>query len=297
MKIAFGMIVLNGNYVLKEVLESVYPYANQILIAEGPVNWWQEQGVTTSTDGTNEIIDNFPDPENKIIIIHSTYKEKDEQCQAYMQYLKDDNDYIWNIDSDEIFKKEDIEKVIELLDKEKYTTVSFKSLSFYGGFENVISGFEEDVPFIRIRKIYPGSYWATHRPPTIAHKSGTQILSEKLLDFNTLSSIYGIRMYHYSYVFPDQVCQKIKYYKNAISKEVSIDNYFDEVYLPWVLTKDKKERFEIEKKYNGVHEFKPGNRTQTYTRKFDREHPDVILKSLDNLKDKFREQLEKYIIR
>lgn len=297
MKIAFGMIVLNGNYVLKEVLESIYPYANQILIAEGPVSWWQAQGVTTSTDGTNELIDNFPDPENKITIVHSIYKEKDEQCQAYMQHFKEDNDYIWNIDSDEIFKKEDIEKIIELLDKEKYTTVAFKSLSFYGGFDDVISGFEEEIPFIRIRKIYPGSYWFTHRPPTIAHRPGIQILPEKLLDFNTLASIYGIRMYHYSYVFPDQVSQKIKYYKGAVSKEACIDDYFNEVYLPWVLTKDRKKRFEIEKKYNGVHEFKPGNRSQAYTRKFNGEHPNIILKALDTLKNKFKEQLEKYIIK
>ncbi len=39
MKITFGMIVFNGNYVLEEVLASVYPYAHQILIAEGPVQF------------------------------------------------------------------------------------------------------------------------------------------------------------------------------------------------------------------------------------------------------------------
>ena len=45
MKIAFGIIVFNGNYVLKETLESIYPYANQILIAEGPVQFWQDEGI------------------------------------------------------------------------------------------------------------------------------------------------------------------------------------------------------------------------------------------------------------
>lgn len=292
MKIAFGMIVLNGNYVLKEALESIYPYANQILISEGPVEWWQSQGVTTSTDGTNEIIDNFPDPGNKITIVHSTYKEKDEQCQAYMQHLNDDNDYIWNLDSDEIFKPEDIEKIIELLEIKKYTTVSFKSLSFYGGFDDVISGFEENVPFIRIRKIYPGSYWKTHRPPTIAHKLGTKLLPEKVLDFNTLANTYGIRMYHYSYVFPNQVSQKIMYYKKAISKDDAIDNYFNEVYLPWV-SSNSEYRKKIEQKYQGVHEFKPHKRTPTFTRKFEGNHPNIILKNLDELKAKFENQLKK----
>ncbi len=50
MKIAFGMIVFEGDYVLKECLECVYPFADQILIAEGPVRFWQEQGKTTSED-------------------------------------------------------------------------------------------------------------------------------------------------------------------------------------------------------------------------------------------------------
>ena len=42
MKITFGMIILNGDQVLEEALHSVYPYAHQILIAEGPVGYWQQ---------------------------------------------------------------------------------------------------------------------------------------------------------------------------------------------------------------------------------------------------------------
>jgi len=170
MKIAFGIIVFNGNYVLKEAIQSVYPYASQILIAEGPVEFWQKQGYITSTDGTNEIIDNFPDPDNKIKIIHSQYKEKDEQCKTYMKFLNNDIDYLWNLDSDEIFKSKDIEKLINIIEKGKYTSVGFKAFSFFGGFDNYITGFEERYQIMRIFKIYPGSYWEKHRPPTIIHK-------------------------------------------------------------------------------------------------------------------------------
>ena len=78
MKIAFGMIVFEGDYVLRECLECVYPYAEQILIAEGPVTFWQQQGKTTSEDKTNWILANFPDPDNKIKVIHGQFSEKDE---------------------------------------------------------------------------------------------------------------------------------------------------------------------------------------------------------------------------
>ena len=50
LNIAFGMIVFEGDYVLKECLEQVYPFASQILIAEGPVKYWQDRGRTTPPD-------------------------------------------------------------------------------------------------------------------------------------------------------------------------------------------------------------------------------------------------------
>ena len=295
MKIAVGMIVFNGNYVLRETLESIYPYADQILIAEGPVTFWQEQGYQTSNDGTNQVIDNFPDPDNKIKIVHGQYSEKDDQCNAYMQYLDDDIDYIWNVDSDEVFKPEDTESLLKILNsnllaENPFTSVGFKSTTFYGGFDNVLGGFEEGAEFIRIRKVYPGSYWSTHRPPTIAHKIDS-LYPERHLDFNTLADSYGIRMYHYSYVFPDQVYQKVNYYKEKISKNNCIDNYFESIYLPWVYNQDRNS---IESKYRGVHEFKPEYRGDCYTRPFGGKHPSVIEERIDELKEKFNSQLTKY---
>ena len=295
MKITFGMIVLNGDQVLEETLASVYPYAHQILIAEGPVSYWQQQGYTTSADGTNDILNSFPDPDNKIKIVHSQYTEKDDQCNAYMQFLDDETDYIWNLDCDEVFKPEDIETVISLLEKERYTSVGFKSITFYGGFDHYLSGFEEGAEFIRIRKVYPGSYWQTHRPPTIAHKIDNP-WPEKHLNFNDLADNYGVRMYHYSYVFPDQVYNKIKYYKEYLSKENCIDNYFGRVYLPWI-TGDEQQRQAIEQRYHGVHEFKPAYRGECFTKEFTGEHPQVVKNNLDKLKEKFNNQLSNYYVK
>jgi len=73
MKIAAGIIIFNGDYVLQECLSSIYPFVDQILIAEGPVKFWQNQGFSTSTDKTNDILHNFPDPQNKIKIYHGQY--------------------------------------------------------------------------------------------------------------------------------------------------------------------------------------------------------------------------------
>ena len=291
MKIAFGMIVFNGNYVLKECLESVYPYANQILVAEGPVKYWQDQGYSTSTDGTNNILDDFPDPENKIKITHRQYSEKDDQSNEYMKMLREDNDYIWQLDSDEIFKTDDIEKIIRLLEAEKYTNVSFKSCSFYGGFDRKLTGFEESVGFDRIFKLYPGTTWIKHRPPKTKHKPSAKVWPSKKMSHDELFLEHDIRMYHYSYVFPKQVQDKVRYYKDSVSKDACIDDYFDNIYLPWVLGDDCKKR-EIEDKYNGVHEFKPERRGECRTEVFSGTHPDVISRDMEELKNKFREQIK-----
>jgi len=292
-KIAFGTIVLNGDYVLKQCLESAYPFAHQMLIAEGPVTYWQEQGLSTSNDKTNEILHSFPDPDRKLSIIHGQFLEKDDQCRAYMQFMKD-ADYIFNLDSDEIYKPEDIETIIKLLYDEKYTSVGIKSCSFYGGFDRYIGGFEEEKDqFLRIFKVYPGSTWYGHRPPRIIHDPNVKnMLAPRHLDSDTLYEKFGVRMYHYSAVFPRQVYTKQMYYK-SLARDKFIGNYFENVYLPWVTGTDQ-DRERIENIYQGVHEYKPKYRRPTLTKPFEGAHPLVIQNSLQDLKNEFNKQLGLY---
>jgi len=294
MKIAFGMIVFNGDYVLRQCLEAAYPFAEQILIAEGPVKYWQDQGHSTSTDKTNQILEQFPDPDNKITVVHGQFSEKDEQCNAYMPYLSDDIDYLWQIDSDELYREQDIEKMIQVLQEEKYTSVDVRSTSFYGGLDRYIGGFERKKGnFYRIFKVYPGSRWLTHRPPTMRHVPGTQGLPEKHLDADTLYDKYGVQMFHYSYVFPKQVRTKIAYYKAKVSMSKCIDNYFERVYLPWA-TGTERERSFIESMYNGVHEFKPEFREHTRTEMFEGVHPEPIQNSVAEIVGRIDEELKEY---
>lgn len=293
MKIAFGMIVFEGDYVLQECLEQIYPFATQILISEGPVKYWQRQGRTTSLDGTNKILDNFSDPENKIKIVHGQFKEKDDQCKEYMQHIQDDIDYIWNLDSDEVFKTDDLKKIIKFLEDEKPTSVGIQSCSFYGGFNDYLTGFELNTDnFLRIFRYVKGATWLTHRPPTIQYPSNLNIV-RKHISSDELMRKTGIQMYHYSYVFPDQVHKKINYYKDSVSKQNCIDDYFNEIYLPWVNGTNEK-RKEIETKYIGVHEFKPHVRGECYTKKFTGSHPESIQKNMEKLQNKFNEQLKNY---
>jgi hypothetical protein len=294
-KIAFGMIILNGDYVLKQCLESVYPFAHQLLIAEGPVEYWRQKGLNTSNDKTNEILHSFPDPDRKINIVHGQFAEKDDQCRAYMPFLKSDADYLINLDSDELYKPEDMETIIKLLYDEKYTSVGIKPYSFYGGFDRYVGGFEEERDqFQRIFKIYPGSTWLGHRPPRVMHdKNRTDILAPRHLDSDTLYDKFGVRMYHYSYVFPRQVHSKEAYY-SSLAQGKFIEDYFKRVYISWT-TGTEKDREIIEGQFQGVHEYKPEYRRPAFTKPFEGEHPKIIQDSMTELKKEYDRQFNQYM--
>ncbi|MAH51262.1 hypothetical protein CMI37_35925 [Candidatus Pacearchaeota archaeon] len=273
MKIAFGMIVFEGDYVLQQCIEQVYPHASQIVIAEGPVKFWQSKGRNTSTDRTNEIIDNFPDPENKIKVVHGQFSEKDQQCNAYMNLINEDTDYLWMIDSDEVYKTADILKTIDFLKEYKPTSVGVQSCSFYGGFDHYLTGFEQNVDnFLRIFKYEPGCDWLTHRPPTMKYK---QTVQRSHINSQQFYELTGVMMYHYSYVFDKQVKNKVEYYKAKVSQHKCIDQYYERVFVPWV-NGDFTQRLLIENEYKGVHEWKPEYRGPCRTERFIGCHPKAI---------------------
>jgi glycosyltransferase involved in cell wall biosynthesis len=289
MKITFAGIVFNGNYVLEQLIESIYPYAHKIIFVDGVVDFWAQKGYNGSNDGTIDIIQNFPDPDKKIILHKNIVaKEKTELCKVYMDSVPDDTDYLWCIDCDEIFKPEDIEKTIKVLEERNPHSVGFKSNTFYGGFDYVLGGFEAEHSFKRLLKYEKGCTYVEHRPPTLS----TENVPNPIYINSEEMSRFGIEMYHYSYVFPKQVYEKILYYKAAVSKHLCIDNYYYDIWLQWVKYPEKRQQ--IEDTYNGVHEFIPSYRGECRTQLFTGNHPSVIQKDLDALKEKLNKQLNDY---
>ncbi len=288
MKITFACIVFNGDFVLRQLIESIYPFAQRIIFVDGVVKYWGDKGYTKSTDDTLKIIESYPDPEGKIFWVTGVVaEEKTALCREFMELVPDDCDYLWCIDSDEIFKPEDIEKVVKVLEDRKPGSIGFKSKTFFGGFDHVLTGFEAEHDFKRILKFEKGCEYVTHRPPTLSSEKGGHISGKEM-------SNYGVEMYHYSYVSPKQVFEKIQYYKESLSKDNCIDNYFNRIWLTWVLCPEL--RNEIEDKFNGVHEFLPSYRGECRTAKFEGEHPEVIKRDLIALKDKFNEQFNEQLI-
>jgi len=222
-RITFGIIVLNGEPFTRYNLRSLYPFAHEIIVVEGAAlaaaNIAAPDG--HSTDGTLEALYRFKaeeDPEDKVQIVtrDDFWSEKHEQSQAYAERAT--GDYLWQVDIDEFYKPEDMRAVLDMLrDDPEITAVSFRMITFWGGFDYITDGWylrRGAEIYHRLFKWGPGYHYVTHRPPTVHGPQGHDLCNLKWIDGYQLAR-RGILLYHYSLVFPKQVFDKCDYYSRA----------------------------------------------------------------------------------
>lgn len=220
-KISFGIIVLNGMPFVKYCLRQLYPFAHEIIVVEGASK--KAAAISTpdghSIDGTLDALYQFKDeedPEDKVQIIvkDGFWNGKDEQSQAYAERAT--GDYLWQVDIDEFYKPEDMQIIIQMLsDDPDITAISFKMITFWGGFDYITDGWylrRGAEIYHRLFKFGQGYQYVTHRPPTVIDPSGRNLRDLNWIDGYTLNRM-GIKLYHYSLTFPKQVLEKAAYYE------------------------------------------------------------------------------------
>ena len=222
-RISFGIIVLNGEPFTRYCLRAIYPFAYEIIVVEGACR--AASAIATkdghSKDGTLESLYRYKaeeDPEDKIRILtrDGFWNEKDEQSMAYTRIAT--GDYIWQVDIDEFYHPGAMQTVLEMLREDPHITgVSFKQISFWGGFEYVVDSLYlrqgADI-FHRLFRWNEGFRYITHRPPTVYDTQGRDLQSIKWINGYELER-KGILLYHYALVFPKQVLDKCHYYSQA----------------------------------------------------------------------------------
>ena len=277
-RICFQIIVFNGDHVLEPCLKSILPFG-KVVVTEGPVGYFAKQGISTSQDSTNKILHDFQEAGADISVVHGSFSEKDEMMNAGIHLIPKDTTHVWMVDADEIWEPDSIRRTISHLDY--FDSVSFKPITFFGGFDRALGGFERRFEWVRIQRWYDRARWATHRPPTIFAPNGIPWKDGG----RCLES--GEEFAHYSYIFPKAVKSKSGYYA---SRGGNIENWFGRVWLPWVLGDDTKKQ-EIENEFNGVHEWLPQNRGDAFTYPFVGQHPKEIQRILPQLKERFNREL------
>lgn len=228
-KITFGIIVLNGEPFIRYCLKSLYPYAHEIIVVEGGHE--DAHAVCTpdghSVDGTLETLYRFKneeDPENKLTVVtrQGFWPKKDEmgrnrtpQSRAYAEIAT--GDYLWQIDSDEFYKGEDLISIMEMLkENPDITAVTFPTYTFWGDINYTADSWalrRGAKDYHRLFKWAPNYKYLTHEPPTVVDENGIDLRTKHWVNARILQK-RGIYMYHYSLLFPWQVEQKTKVYAN-----------------------------------------------------------------------------------
>ena len=229
-RVSFGMIVLNGEPFVRYNLRALYPFAHEIIVVEGAAHASAKIATPEghSSDTTMDTLMDFrdqEDPEGKLVIVTAEDEghpngfwpgEKDEQSQAYAR--RAGGDYLWQVDVDEFYKPEEMRALLEMLRHDpEITAVSFKHISFWGGFDYVTDGWYLRYLFKLVHRIFkwgPGYRYVTHRPPTVVDPQGRDLRGLNWVDGYEMAR-QGIILYHYSLLFPKQVVEKCEYYGQA----------------------------------------------------------------------------------
>lgn len=239
-RITFGVIVLNGEPFTKYCLRQVYPFAHEIIVVEGA--YWASAAVATpdghSIDNTLEELYRFKREEDprgivQIITKDGLWESLTAQSQAYA--ARATGDYLWQVDIDEFYKREDMQAVIGLLTTDpSITVITFKGINFCFDFNYTLtSGRQLRRRFVECRRVFKfgqGYQYVEHEPSIVLDPSGRDLMTIKHLGKEKTARL-GIFIYHYTAIFRSQVERKNRSYAlrewkdKSENMEASIENW------------------------------------------------------------------------
>jgi len=294
--ITFGIIVLNGEPFTRYNLKSLYPFAHQIIVVEGssPRFAFNASPEGHSIDSTLELLRTFKreeDPENKITIVTAEDEgypngfwpgHQTEQSQAYAKRAT--GNWLWQVDIDEFYQPEDIDRIINFLLAHPATTcLTFNSYHFWGGFDYILQGgllmsrsFQGE-PWGAFRRVFKwdlGYRYVDHEPPTVCNTEGKEITHICKHNMSRQSAFPPIYLYHYTNIFPSQVVPKGKFYlylSTGGSQKANFENFTEKI--------DQKKGIRIFDHFG----------TYNWLRRFDGNHPPII--------DKLRQHLDNGLLK
>ncbi|MBN2570207.1 MAG: glycosyltransferase family 2 protein [Deltaproteobacteria bacterium] len=239
LRITFGIIVLNGEPFTRYTLRALYPFAHEIIVVEGAVP--DASNVSThdghSIDGTLDILYNFKKDEDykdklRIVTKEGFWSEKDEQSQAYANLAT--GDYLWQVDIDEYYLPEDMQKIIQMLKSDPTITgMSFKTITFFGNISHIVDGFYLKTGaeiYRRLFKWQEGFKYQSHRPPTVLDATGNDLSLKNWINGHDLQK-QEIYLFHFSLLFPVQVENKAIYYANSKPYDYDPIEWYRKSYL------------------------------------------------------------------
>ena len=255
-KITFLMIVYNGMPFIKSCIESILPFAHEIIVVEGVVEDFSKN--TLSTDGTTDVLDDLEKEHSKIKVLRfrkkRKFKFKKDMQNLGVKYAT--GDYVWIVDCDEFYLAKDIGKVLRLISETQPKKIGFRINNFFKGCDYVMDG-DEKKRFYgmnyawRVFKWETGMQFIEHRPIKTNKKLSGEIFTPGLMES------HGIKMFHFGYIFNSQVKSKIDFYQKRLIGHEGMEDWYENFFKKW--TPGNREQIES----NGYGVWPPDQTTKT----------------------------------
>jgi len=238
-------------------LRNNYDEFDIIRIVEGAVSGRPGSSPTGgSTDRTLEIIQNYPDPGNKIEVytLDRHFKTLEEQKQIFLE-MASDGEWLFIVDCDEFYMEGDIERVRRAIQSRPSASEFIPTfLHFYRDFFHLKAPHPEwQMQHQRIIRYREGMRYYTHPVATDAQGKCTYFTPEYQPDRFTLPGIY---IYHYGHAKGEEFHRmKHEFYKSELEKfklgdGTNASDKFDEKFVEFV---ERKEDLNTILRYNGPH--------------------------------------------
>ncbi|MCX6345969.1 MAG: tetratricopeptide repeat protein [Armatimonadetes bacterium] len=190
LKYSFGIMVSNANEPIESALKSIYDIAHEIIVLEGPVG---DCASKTSGDKAIKMIQEFPDPDNKMSVVRGKWADKTEQSNAYMKMAT--GDYVWEINPGETYNWEDLINLDEILadNQDCVDMVSFTAVPKLRAMTSDKLAQEKSEPRCRVFKREPDCYFSSMTPPRMVYSNSAK--ERGCLEADTLVGDFSIYMY------------------------------------------------------------------------------------------------------
>jgi hypothetical protein len=233
-KISYVMNVLNGEPFIKFQLDSIYKHAYEIIIIEGAYVKFSHASSPEgrSLDSTIELIENYPDIENKITLVTKPgfFSSRLAMCNEFFEYVT--GDVIWQVDVDEFYLDSTHSYVAQLFNSDNdLDRVCFNFYDFFGSFDYYIKGYE-NIGLDNIRRVHrynKGEIWSDQRPPTLSLDTKEKSIRRELS--GNEMELEGHMMFHPTMLFDSQVKDKYKYYSSRSSSISKPNTWITHVWL------------------------------------------------------------------
>jgi len=210
-------IVCNGALTIGKCLEHHAPLFDRWIVVDGPSLPSRETsgdgrrltgGLPYSTDRTVEIVREFSKRHpNVVLLTHPTpWPSKVAKFNSALRMLSPG--VVWEIDSDEFWFPQDIERVSQRMLNEGYSDAEFFARHFWGDTNHhtplKIGVWGNEPAWRRAFLFNSNNYFVSHEPPRMNRK-------ETLLTRDDTLAM-GVVLYHYGYVDRKQYEARERYY-------------------------------------------------------------------------------------